>query len=91
MSGDVRATFVDASVRSCLKSQIDNQSIPVLAIVDYCKCYSNGLADKISNDEVKALEASRSEQKYAAAVKGRVEAAQKLCFETMRKNLTKPN
>jgi hypothetical protein len=49
------------------------------------------MADKISNDEAQALEATGSDEKYRAALHDRAEAAGKLCLETVRKNLAKPD
>ncbi len=94
LTGDVRKTFTEASTRSCLKTQIDapaNQAIPVAMLFDYCKCYSNGMADKISNDEVKALEATGSEEKYQAALRTRLEASARTCIEALRSSLKNPN
>jgi hypothetical protein len=47
------------------------------------------MADKISNDEVKTLEATRSEDKSRTAMQARMEASAKLCLETIRKSLSK--
>lgn len=79
-TGEVRTTFVEALVRSCLKTQLDapgNNGVPVSAIHDYCKCNASDLADKISNDEVRSLEATGSE------------ASAKMCLEATRKSLSK--
>ena len=94
LKGDLRIAFVDASLRSCLKTQIDepvNQTVPVFALIDYCKCYSSGLADKFSNDEVARLEAEGSEQNYQVATHDRAEITAKGCLETVRKTITKPD
>ena len=92
LMGDVRTTFVDALIRSCLKTQLDaptNKGIPISAIQDYCKCNASDLADKISNDEVKSLEAAGSEEKYRSAMQSRMEATAKMCLEATRKSLSK--
>jgi hypothetical protein len=90
LTGEVRTTFVEATIRSCLKTQLDapsNRGFPVSAIFDYCKCNATGLADKISNDEVKSLEAAGSEQKARTAMQARLEASAKTCLETTIKSL----
>ena len=81
-------------MRTCLKSQIDapgNKATLVSVIYDYCKCYTNSVADKISDDEVKTLEANGSDAKYKAALQSRAEAATKLCVDSIRKTLSPPH
>ena len=92
MTGDVRTTFVDATIRSCLQSQLGasgNKGVPVSVIQDYCKCSADSLADKISNDEVKSLEAAGNEEKYRTAMQARLEVTAKTCLEAAKKNLSK--
>jgi hypothetical protein len=92
LTGEVRTTFVEAATRSCLKTQLDtptNKGVPVSALYDYCKCNATGMADKVSNDEVKTLEATGSEEKYRTAMQSRMEASAKLCLEATRKSLSK--
>jgi Conserved hypothetical protein 2217 (DUF2460) len=75
LTGDVRTTFVEAAMRSCLKAQLDagdNMRLPVSALYEYCKCYTSGMADKISNAEVKTLEATGSEEKYQTAMQAKL-------------------
>ena len=92
MTGDVRTTFVDATIRSCLQSQLGasgNEGVPVSVIQDYCKCSADGLADKISVDEVKALEAAGSAEKSRTVMQSRLEATAKICLEAVKKSLSK--
>jgi len=92
LTGEVRTTFVEATTRSCLKTQLDapsKRAFPVSAIYDYCKCNANGLADKISIDEVKFLESAGSEQRTQTAMRVRLEASAKSCLEATRKTLPK--
>lgn len=86
LTGQIRTTFVEAAMRSCVKSQIDAPGVSVSVLFEYCKCYANGMADKMSNDEVKSLEAIGDEKKYAEALHTRAEATGKLCLEAVRKN-----
>jgi hypothetical protein len=89
---EVRTTFVEAAMRSCLKTQLDaptNKGVPVSALYDYCKCNASGMADNISNDEVKTLEATGSQEKYRTAMQSRLEASAKMCLEEIRKSLSK--
>ena len=79
-------------VRSCLKTQLDApgiKGVPVPAIHDYCKCNASDLANKISNDEVRSLEATGSEEKYRTAMLSRLEASAKMCLEATLKSLSK--
>ena len=92
LTGDVRTTFIEAATRSCLKTQLDaptNKDVPVSALYDYCKCNASGMADKTSNDEVKTLEATGSEEKYRTAMQTRMESSAKTCLEEIRKSLSK--
>ncbi len=94
LTGQIRVAFYEASTRTCLKGQIDapaNKGVPVLALFDYCKCYSNGMADKLSDDEVRSLEATGSEKKYAEALHDRAVVVIKQCQEATRKSLLKSN
>ena len=90
LTGQIRATFFEAAARSCLRAQIDaaaNKAIPVSALYDYCKCYSNGMADKLSDDEVRSLEATGDVKKYAEALHDRAVFIIKQCQEATRKSL----
>ena len=92
LTGEVRTTFVEALMRSCLKTQLDaptNKDVPVSALYDYCKCNASGMADKTSNDEVKTLEATGSEEKYRTAMQTRMESSAKTCLDEIRKSLPK--
>lgn len=92
LTGDVRTTFIEAATRSCLKTQLDaptNRGVPVSALYDYCKCNASGMADMISNDEVKTLEATGSEEKYRTAMQTRMESSAKTCLGEIRKSLSK--
>ena len=80
--------------RSCLRVQIDapaNKGLPVSALYDYCKCYSNGMADKLSDDEVRSLEATGDEKKYNEALHDRAMVVIKQCQEATSKSLLKSN
>jgi hypothetical protein len=55
--GNMRVTFVDGSVKSCERTQLqapENKGLKPEVLRQYCKCYSEGLANKISMDEMKA-------------------------------------
>jgi hypothetical protein len=94
LTGAIRATFFEASSRSCLRMQLDapaNKGLPVSALYDYCKCYSNGMADKLSEDEVRSLEATGDEKKYNEALHDRAMVTIKQCQDTVRKSLLKSN
>jgi hypothetical protein len=94
LTGQIRVTFTEASMRSCLKNQIDapgNTGVLVSVLYEYCKCYSNGMADRISNDEARTLETNGSPEKYRAALSSRAQDVGKLCVESVRKRLLKPN
>jgi len=90
LTGDVRKTFIEATIRSCLQAQLNaagNKGVPVSVIQNYCKCSADGLADKISLDEVKTLEAAGSAEKSRTVMQSRLEATAKICLEAAKKNL----
>ena len=92
LTGDVRNTFVEATIRSCLQAQLNargNKGVAVSVIQDYCKCSANGLADKISIDEVRTLEAAGSAEKSRTVMQSRLEATAKRCLEEAKKSLSK--
>ena len=94
LTGQIRLAFYEASARSCLKAQIDapaNKSLPVAALYGYCTCYSNGMADRLSDDEVRSLEATGDEKRYNEALHDRAMIVIKQCQEATRKSLLKSN
>ena len=94
LTGQIRVAFYEASTRTCLKGQIDapaNKGIPVAALYGYCTCYSNGMADKLSDDEVRSLEAIGDAKKYNEALHDRAMTVIKQCQEATRKSLMKSN
>lgn len=63
LSGQTRASFVQSAIASCVRNQIadpENKGIAGPVIDDYCKCYANGMADRITLEEIKRLDADRS-------------------------------
>ena len=94
LTGQIRLAFYEASARSCLKAQIDapaNKNLPVAALYGYCTCYSNGMADRLSDDEVRSLEATGDEKRYNEALHDRAMIVIKQCQEATRKSLLKSN
>jgi hypothetical protein len=90
LTGQIRLAFYEAAARSCLKAQIDaaaNKGFPVAALYGYCTCYSSGMADKLTDDEVKSLEAIGDEKKYNEALHDRAMIVIKQCQEATRKSL----
>ena len=58
LTGNVRDSFVGAASRSCAAKQTgatENASIPQAALISYCGCYANGLADRLSTKDLLPL------------------------------------
>jgi hypothetical protein len=51
LMGNVRDSFVGAATRTCTAQQMnatENAGLPKTALISYCGCYANGLADRLS-------------------------------------------
>ena|SRR5260370_1278629 len=72
LTGPTRNSFVEASFKSCFKSQTSNPlntSLKADAISQYCLCFSNRLADSTSPDELKELDELTLREPSAVAAK----------------------
>jgi hypothetical protein len=67
LTGAARKSFVESTTNGCLKEQARRQlPFPSAAISQYCVCYANAVADRLSVDELKRQQAmSLKEQDVA--------------------------
>jgi hypothetical protein len=77
--GPARSSFVKGVADSCLREQ-NRKPLPISAssVAQYCKCYANGLADRLSVSQLNAQE-KMGERERGAAMKPIVESAAKPC------------
>jgi hypothetical protein len=87
LTGTARSSLVAGAINGCLREQQrDPLPLPANTISEYCRCYANGVADRLSIDELKAQQAmSRKEQD--AAMLPVVQAAARACYAIMKKSL----
>lgn len=53
INGGARTAFLEGAIEACLKNE-DLKGQPTVAIQQYCTCYSNGMADRITNKQMKS-------------------------------------
>ncbi|WP_315782452.1 hypothetical protein [Bradyrhizobium sp. SZCCHNPS1003] len=59
LSSGYRDGFVGGAVRTCVQTQTaapENASIPKALLTSYCVCFANGMADRISDSDLKSAE-----------------------------------
>jgi hypothetical protein len=80
-----RAKFVDSTAKACLQAQNSDPASKAFspAIIDqYCHCYANGMADRLSDDDLKAL-ATMERSARAGKIQPIVEAASAPCLKAL--------
>ena len=91
LSGDTRASFVQAAIASCMRKQIaapENKGIADDVIDFYCICYSNGMADRLSPDDVVRLDAMEPADMQKAMAPA-VEQSSAACLESVKARFSK--
>ena len=90
LTGPSRSAFVESSFQTCFKEARDdpaNKTTDVAIIAQYCVCYSNQMADRLVNDDLKALEAAIATDSAAIEAKMNplVQASAEICIARLRK------
>lgn len=89
LTGTERLAFVEGTVGGCLNTQHEEASragIPYLILSNYCHCVANGIADRISSDDMKIMSnVNPNENVWVQLIK---EAAAKPCLAAAAKNTT---
>jgi GYF domain 2 len=78
LTGRVRSSFVQASIDACVKQQSDDKSFSTETISQYCRCYSNDMADRVSKNELKSLKNMKQEEKLAV-MQPKIDVASDAC------------
>jgi hypothetical protein len=83
LTGTARTSFVEGTKNGCLKEQTRRQlPVPSATISQYCVCYANAVADRLSIDELKRQEAM-SIKEQDVAMDPIVAAAGRQCASTL--------
>jgi hypothetical protein len=86
LTGTVRSSFVESAIATCVKKQDEdpaNKGISPSIISQYCNCYANGLADRVSNNELKSV--ATTPTVMMATLQPKIEAAAKPCLDAIPK------
>jgi hypothetical protein len=87
LTGSIRTDFVDGANHECIATQTrapENKGISAKMISDYCTCYANGMADRVSVRELKQY--AEIEKEHALKVmQSTVTAAAEPCLDAAAK------
>lgn len=76
LTGKERSYFVEAGIDTCVKQAA--QGFTTESISQYCRCFSNGLADRLSKNEVKSMD-KMTQAEMVAAVQPKSDAVAATC------------
>jgi hypothetical protein len=82
-----RSKFVDSTAQACLQAQNSDpasKAFSPVVIDQYRRCYANGMADRLTDDDLKAL-ATMERSARASKVQPIVEAASAPCLQALPK------
>ena len=80
-----RSRFVNSTAQACLQAQNGDPASKAFSpeVIDrYCHCYANGMADRLSDDDLKAL-ATMERSARVSKVQPIVEAASAPCLQAL--------
>ena len=87
LDASARARFVDSTAQACLRAQNSDPAGKAFSpdVIDrYCHCYANGMADRLSDDDLKAL-ATMEKAARASKMQPMIEAASAPCLKALPK------
>jgi hypothetical protein len=87
LTGSTRTTFVENAVRECVATQNRdpaNKGISHKLISDYCLCYANGVADRVSVRELKQY-SEIGQERAVKAMESKIAAAGEPCLDAAAK------
>jgi hypothetical protein len=87
IDASARARFVESTAQACLQAQNSDPASKAFSpeVIDqYCRCYANGMADRLSDDDLKAL-ATMERSARVSKVQPIVEAASAPCLQALPK------
>jgi hypothetical protein len=80
LTAGTRSAFVDTAIDTCVKQSDKNFSAETIA--QYCRCYANGMADRVSINELKYIHNMKQEQAQAA-LQPKIDAADNACRDRL--------
>jgi hypothetical protein len=88
--GPERNVFVESSFQTCFKEARGdpaNKATDVAIIAQYCVCYSNQMADRLINDDLKTLDAAVATDSAAlhAKLQPLIKTSAETCIAKLRK------
>jgi hypothetical protein len=89
LTGAVRDSFVGAAIRTCTAQQFNapaNAGIAKPLLISYCSCYANGLADRMSVNQLREND-DLTESEKLAKMKPAIAAAGPPCVAELAKAL----
>ena len=89
LTGPARNTFVESSFQTCFREARNdpaNKAMDVAILAQYCVCYSNQMADRLANDDLKALDAAVATDSAALSAKMQplIQASAETCISKLR-------
>jgi len=87
LDASARTKFVDSTAQACLQAQNADPASKAFspAVIDqYCHCYANGMADRLSDDDLKAL-AAMERSASVSKMQPIIEAASAPCLRALPK------
>jgi hypothetical protein len=87
LEASARSKFVDSTAQACLQAQNSDPSSKAFSpvVIDqYCRCYANGMADRLSDDDLKGLAAMERSARISK-MQPIVEAASAPCLQALPK------
>jgi hypothetical protein len=87
IDASARARFVESTAQACLQAQSNDPASKAFSpeVIDqYCHCYANGMADRLTDDDLKGL-ATMERSARASKVQPIVEAASAPCLQALPK------
>jgi len=88
LTGATRSEFVESIVELCLRKQTNDtasQRISAPLLAQYCSCYAEGMAARLSNDDWKSLTA-KNKGDAMTTLQPTIDAATAPCAIELRKN-----
>jgi hypothetical protein len=77
LTGSDRAEFVRGAANSCVRKRpAEMQVIPNSLFAEYCRCYSNGLADRLTAAQIRA--------ENDAVTQPVIDGVVRICYQAMK-------
>lgn len=88
LTGTGRTAFIETAMQTCIKKQSEapeNKGLAASVLTQYCTCFVNGVADRLTNNEVKAAGTANDPKVGLAIMQPKIDAASEICLEAVAK------